>query len=302
MSEGTGDGEPDDRVMFQNRPFGWGLGMKTCHNPLVLAFLSLIFLLMFVSQSRMVMADGFPVSRVKNTKKTERKSLDCGKLRVEWFNRTADAVLPGEFTLIVTGEGGVEILRVVEEAWMPPALEVLWCRDILGNGIPALTYTTFSGGARCCWDVKVVLLETPPRWLLRRNLGNFSNLVPRQLDQGGPLELVTKSDIFFGLADLPSFAAPFLPLVFSYDGEIYTEATRRFPDHIRADLETALLDLSEGSFVERTGKALRVLGDYVLLGEIEQGLADLRARVSGDVSLWLDKHASEAITRLNERF
>jgi len=264
---------------------------------------ALVFLFFCVVTQNMVTAtEGFPLSCTKDTPKVHRNSMACGKLRVEWFNPTTDTILPGKSTLIVTAEDGVEILRVVEEAWMPCALEVLWCRDILGNGAPVLAYTTFSGGARCCWDVKVVLLEMPPRWLLRRNLGNVSNLAPRQLDHGGPLELVTRSNVFFGVADLPSFAAPFLPLVFSYDGEVYTEATRRFPDHIRADLETALLDLSEGSFVERTGKALRVLGDYVLLGEIEHGLADLRARISGDVTLWLDKHVSEVITRVDERF
>jgi hypothetical protein len=93
-------------------------GMRTIY------LYALIFLFLSVASQNMV-ATAFPVSCTRDTPKIHRNSMACGKLRVEWFNPTADALVPGKSTLIVTGEGGVEILRVVEEAWMPPALEVL---------------------------------------------------------------------------------------------------------------------------------------------------------------------------------
>lgn len=75
-------------------------------------------------------------------------------------------------------------------------------------------------------------------------------------------------------------------------------ATLRFPGHIRQDLEQGLGDLSGKSFYERAGKALRVLGDFILLGEEEQGLEALKARVSEDVASWLNEHAREAVGRV----
>ena len=231
------------------------------------------------------------------------ETTTCGpSYQVKWFNPREAEDPPVEAWLVVTTPEGEEILRVTSEAWCPHTIAPLWCEDILKIGTHSLAYTIYSGGVHCCWDAYVVLLERPSRVLLKASLGNYFDLRPDQLDDTGPLELVSRSDLFAVFAGLPSFAAPFLPLVFVYNGESYVEATVRFPDYIRADLEDALLDLPGGRLEEKRGKALRAFGDYVLLGQDQWGLSDLKTRVSADVAEWLDNSAVEAIERIRHRY
>jgi hypothetical protein len=229
-------------------------------------------------------------------------SIICGDYQVRWYNPGVHEEFPVQARLVVTAHNGERIFEMGTDAWFPQTIQPLWCEDILRGGVPALAYTTYSGGAHCCWDVRVLPLEDSPRWLLSTNLGNVGELTPDQLDGAGPLELTTKSDVFAFFGDLPSFVSPYLPLVFAYDGKAYAEATVQFPDHISADLEDALADLSGRLFEERAGKALRALGDYVLLGQEEKGLTDLKARVSGDVAAWLDEYSPTAVMRVKKRY
>jgi hypothetical protein len=229
------------------------------------------------------------------------RSITCGQFHIKWSDPDFDKNFSTEATLVVETKHGDKILEVSEKVLSPQTVQFLWCKELLDEGTPVIAYTVYSGGAHCCWNTNVVLLSQPSRWLLRVSL-SWGDLLAEQLDNAGPLELVTKMNVFAGINNLPSYAKPFLPMIFAYDGKRYMEATRRFPDYISADLENAMVDLDAKSFEERVGKALRVLGDYVLLGQKEKGLVEIKAKVSDDVAVWLDKYAAEAVKCVKYRY
>lgn len=176
----------------------------------------------------------------------------------------------------------------------------LWCGDILQNGGRAFGYSSFSGGAHCCTTSYVVLLDDEPRTILKTE-GEGPSLEPKQLNEGGPYELVGLSDAlaYFdpggGLDSLSFVASPMLPAVFAYEEGEFVEATRRFPEVLESDLREAMADLrgddeATESWDFKAGVGLRVLGNLALLGRLEEGLDDLRAgrwAIDATTSLWL---------------
>jgi hypothetical protein len=135
-----------------------------------------------------------------------------------------------------------------------------------------------------------------------RNYGE--GLHPAQIDDDAALELVGSSDVFAYFADLSFAASPYLPLVFDEDHESYEEATRMFPDRVRADRQAAETELDsvlrdpDATFEDAAGLALQAYGDDVLLGDHVAGLRALLLRLRAadrpDVASWLDEHARDA--------
>ncbi len=232
-------------------------------------------------------------------------TAECGEFTVEWSAPAGK--LPADATLVVSDADGTPVLEVTKRATPGRFLQInpLWCGDLLGDGGMVIGYHLFTGGAHCCFTAEAFELGEKPRRILEADLGNAERLMPEELDGAPPLELVSLSDLFAYFDALAFAFSPFLPLVFAYDGERYAEATR--PDHVRADLEEALVSLDQAlqgrpSFELVAGHALRAFADYVLLGEAAEGLADLRARVPERVAAWLDRHAARAEALVNRSF
>lgn len=240
-------------------------------------------------------------SQTKTAHNSNSRSINCGQFRIKWFyyQQIKDSPLNG--VLIVETKNDSTILEVSEEVFPNQKIQFLWCKDLLGEGTPVISYTVYTGGAHCCWNGNVVMLSQPPRWLLQVSL-SWGDLLAEQLDNTDPLELITKTRVFDMINELPSYTQPFLPLIFLYNGKYYVEATCRFPKFIRADLEKVQKSLCGQTFEERAGKALGAFGNYILLGEADEGLKKIKRMVSPDVAVWLEKHEAEAIECVKHRY
>jgi hypothetical protein len=239
----------------------------------------------------------------------ESGSASCGGYSVRWDNPAIDFGAPPAdpvwATLEVAGPDGSTVLHEQVQANLNERLFAELCGDLVRQGGTALLYTTYSGGAHCCSTAFLVSLEPTPRPLLRYELKNAGGMEPRQLDDGGPLELTSGSDLFAYFDDLPYAASPFLPLAFAYDpqrGE-YVEATRQFPTLIQADLDRTLQDLDsavqrgEDPIVQRS-LGLKGFAEFALLGRPDEGLSEVKTHVGPDAAAWLDAHRAEALDLL----
>ncbi|GGJ81640.1 hypothetical protein [Deinococcus aquiradiocola] len=109
------------------------------------------------------------------------------------------------------------------------AVEVQFCRDVTGDGVPELMLMGYSGGAHCCSTHTLYALTRPPRQLMSVFSADTPELVPRQLDGRGPLELLGLDWRFAYAYDLSFAGSPALPRVYSYLQGHYVDNTRAFP-------------------------------------------------------------------------
>jgi hypothetical protein len=247
--------------------------------------------------------DGLP-ERVQILPDEDAGATLCGDVEVTWnIVRSVDFLSPGLGTLTATASDGTPIFDLAQA--LNPGEDVipLWCGDLLGDGSQALGYETFSGGLHCCFSATVLRLTPGAPHLLDVDLGNGGLVLPAQLDGSGALELPATSDVFAFFDDLSFAASPFMPLVFAFDGSAYLEATRQFPDRIRAEVaqtEAELTDLlrrgepPELAFEGQKGLALRLYGLHVLLGDAARALPAIQARVPPPVAEWLAANAQAA--------
>lgn len=122
--------------------------------------------------------------------------------------------------------------RVVA-TWNDAYTDVRWCRDVTADGVPEAMVSIASGGAHCCTTFKVYSLTRPLRQVLSVDAGNVDDIIPRQLDGTGPLELLSWDDRFAYAYGMSYAESPFLPVVYAYQGGRYVLATRRYPGILR---------------------------------------------------------------------
>ncbi|WP_295820520.1 hypothetical protein [uncultured Deinococcus sp.] len=129
---------------------------------------------------------------------------------------------------------GADVVATVTDTMV----SVDWCRDVTGDGVPEVLLAGFSGGAHCCFTHTLYSLTTPARRLLTAFSAHSDTLDVRQLNGGGPLELVG-ADWRFAYGYGMSFAesAP-LPVVYSYlpvtgGAPRYVENTRAYPGFLQ---------------------------------------------------------------------
>ena len=224
-------------------------------------------------------------------------AVQCGPQQVSW----SDGTLRSE-----TSDGSV-VADLSQTLGPGERLIPLWCGDLLDDGGYELGVEKFSGGAHCCFSVSVVQLDKGGTHLLDADLGNGGLGTPAQLDGSGPLELVGTSDVFAYFDDLSFVASPFMPLVYAYDGQQYVEATRQFPDRIRAEIDQANAALpvavsrpippnqpARVEFQEQESIALRLYGLHVLLGDQDAALPQIVAQLSPLAADWLNANAPAA--------
>ena len=235
-------------------------------------------------------------------------SAMCGADQLTWSNsRSFNRDVQGSAMVQATSPSGVELFQLDQSLGPGETVIPLWCGDLLGDGSQALAFETFSGGAHCCFSVRVVPLTPGASDLLDADLGNGGLGQPQQLDGDGPLELVGASDVFAYFDDLSFAASPFMPLFYVYDGQQYVEATRQFPDQIQARIDQANDGLAQAvarplaqnvperfRYQEQQSIALRLYGLHVLLGDADSALPDIESRVAPPVASWLEQNTPAA--------
>jgi hypothetical protein len=243
-------------------------------------------------------------------------SVACGDYTVSWANLTSyDVSNPGSVTLRAKTSHGQTVFNLTRPLTPGEKVIPLWCGDLLGNGGQALGFETFTGGAHCCFSATVVSLDGGGQPILTASLGNGGLTIPTQLDGGGPLELPAASDVFAYFADLSFAASPFLPMIFAFDGAHYVEATRQFPDRIKAEIDQARADLAvavarpvpanePAQFVYQAQEsaALRLFGLHVLLGDADQALPAIEASLAKPAADWLAANAPAARDAMATRY
>jgi hypothetical protein len=220
-------------------------------------------------------------------------SNNCGDFAVGWESPDVDGNGPRATLHAINGEDMVLDLKGTDER---EQLTALWCGNVAGDERLELATQRYSGGAHCCFTVRVDTLDGPT--LLERDLGNYGGLEAKDLDGSHPDELVGTSDALAYFGDIPFAASPGFPLVFAYKGGRYIEATQDFPDHVRDELTGAEKDLrtaiADGDEQAIEGMAIGVYAHHVLLGDEDQALDALTEQVPDGVASWLREHADEA--------
>lgn len=220
-------------------------------------------------------------------------SNNCGDFAVDW--QSPELGGNGPKASLHAVEGGNVVLDLVgrddTEQIMP-----LWCGDIAGDERPELATQRFTGGAHCCYTIRIDTMDGPT--LLERDLGNYGGLDPKDLDGDGVDELIGSSDVLAYFGDLPYAATQAVPLVLTFRGGKYIEATDDFPDVVREKLADAEKDLQQtiDDDLEDAikGMAIGVYAHHVLLGDEDAALEELEERVPQTVASWLREHADEA--------
>jgi hypothetical protein len=219
----------------------------------------------------------------------------CGEYSLVW---QSPDVGQGGTPASLTAISGGDVVLDIEGRDEHEQLLALWCGDVTGDGRLELGTERYTGGAHCCFVMRVDTLDGPT--LLDEDLGNYGDPKPKQLDGSGPQELVGRSDVLAYFADLP-FAVDYgLPLVFAFRNGHFVDATTDFKAHLREqrdetqqDLEKAIANDADEAAVK--GGALALFGHYVLLGQEQSGLDDVAAAVPAEVGDWLREHAEEAV-------
>lgn len=218
----------------------------------------------------------------------------CGAYSVQWRSPAAEG---GPLASLEVRRGGRRVLEIRAREEFEQILG-RWCGDVTGDGRPELGHEVFTGGAHCCFAVRVDTLEGPT--LLDVDLGNADSKAPQQLDGKGALE-IDSANVMDGFGGLSYAASPWLPRTFAFKGGRYVDAATQFPAHIRANLRTALRELEQVNREEAgvdgmRGLALGVFGHYVLLDEEQAGLAEVTARVPEDIAYWIEQNAADAVS------
>jgi hypothetical protein len=220
-------------------------------------------------------------------------SNNCGDFAVGWERSDAEANRPVATLHAINGADLVLDLKGRDEH---EELTALWCGNVAGDGRLELATQRYTGGAHCCFTIRVDTLDGPT--LLERDLRNYGGLDPKDLDDREGDELVGTSDVLAYFGELPYAATAPVPLVFAFRNGRYVEATADFPDEVREslvgaekDLQTVLGDDFEDAI---KGMAIGVYAHHVLLGDEDAALSALEEQVPDAVASWLREHANEA--------
>jgi hypothetical protein len=220
-------------------------------------------------------------------------SNNCGDFAVGWDSPELDGSGP---TATLHAINGGDVALDLKGRDDTEQLTALWCGNVAGDERPELATQRFTGGAHCCFTIRVDTMDGPT--LLERDLGNYGGLEAKELDDEHPNELVGSSDVLAYFSDLPFAATAPVPLVFAFRGGRYVEAAAEFPDEVRKRLADAEKDLraaiAGGIDDAIKGMALGVYAHHVLLGDADEALPALEDQVPDDVASWLRAHADEA--------
>lgn len=220
-------------------------------------------------------------------------SNNCGDFAVGWNSPDLDG--SGPRATLHAVEGGNVVLDLSGRDDIEQ-LTALWCGDIAGDARPELATQRYTGGAHCCFTIRIDTMDGPT--LLERELGNYGGLEPKDVDDDGVDELIGSSDVLAYLGDLPYAATQAVPLVFAFRNGNYVEATEDFPNVVREKLTDAEKDLrttiDDGLGDAIKGMAIGVYAHHVLLGDEDDALDALAEQVPDGVASWLREHADEA--------
>ena len=221
-------------------------------------------------------------------------SNNCGDFAVGWQSPELGGDGPRATLHAIDGDNMVLDLEGRDEL---EQLMPLWCGNVAGDGRYELATQRYTGGAHCCYTVRVDTLDGPT--LLERDLGNYGGLEPKDLDDDGPDELVGSSDVLAYFGDLPYAATQPIPLVFAFRDGRYVEATGAFPEVVRDSLDEVrkALTLKAGSADESDAAralALSMFAHYVILGDEREWLDAVDRTATEGVASWLREHADEA--------
>jgi hypothetical protein len=220
-------------------------------------------------------------------------SNNCGDFAVGWESPDIGGGGPTATLHAINGEDVVLDLKGRDDT---EQLTALWCGNVAGDGRMELATQRYTGGAHCCFTVRVDTLDGPT--LLERDLGNYGGLDPKDLDDREGDELIGSSDVLANFGDLPFAATAPVPLVFAFRNGRYVEATADFPDLVReelADVENDLRNALEDGFQDAIrAMAVGVYAHHVLLGDEEEALDELAEQLPADAARWLREHADEA--------
>lgn len=175
----------------------------------------------------------------------------CGAYTVQ-LRQNGFAAPPDRAALLLNGTP----LATVSDTMV----ELEFCRDVTGDGVPEAMLTAFSGGAHCCFTHHLYSLSTPPRRLLKVFSADTPTLTPQQLDGQGPLELLGGDWRFAYAYGLPFAGSPALWQVYSFIGGQYV-------DNSRAYTGLALRDMGRPAAVQQPGQALFDYASLLLAGQ-----------------------------------
>jgi hypothetical protein len=226
-------------------------------------------------------------------------SARCGNYTIAQQAGAGDQAFKTVSVTITDAQGQVAKKITAPEFEM---VQALWCGDITGDGTPELVLSAYSGGAHCCFTYDIFSLAPNFPSVLHWEAGNGGINRFALLKGALPYQIIGSDDRFAYAFDLPFAASPFLPIVFDFRDGVYVNATRDFPDIVRADqtgVQDALKTCNQDEFCEKS-IALHIYADAILLNEEAQTFAALKPQAQPSTYAWLTQHRAEIMQMMNK--
>ncbi len=166
--------------------------------------------------------------------------------------------------------------------------------EIAPRGLPELIVTGYSGGAHCCFMDYVFTADDGVKTLLIFAGGNGRISTVQDLDGDGWSELIAHNDVLAYFDGLCYACSPGLTIVIGWDGQKFTDRTRRFPQFARRGAAEererflkALSSRDQFAEDERRSAALGYFVNMILLGEGPAARAWLLAQAPESTRRWM---------------
>ncbi len=199
-----------------------------------------------------------------------------GAYGIRFWHNTTDPM--GFSDVLLIEKSGTNTIRIEQAS----AIHPLTGADLTGDGIPEAMIETYSGGAHCCFGLKVYRLGTNPQLILDKPESNAGGHFD-DLNSDKVLEYITADDLF--AYQYCSYAAsPFAKVILQYDliTDQYIPASPLFPEMYTEDIlhHTEIAETSQpGDLGEWDDSSkcsiLPLLLDYIYMGDLETARAEL---------------------------
>jgi len=209
----------------------------------------------------------------------------------------------GQTELVVTDADGNELVHHTEQWGGITPLRPVWCGDVLQDGSLAFAYTYYTGGAGGCCDITYIVLLPGGERILDGYFGYADPIA------GGDGPLPLRSGIWLWPAGISHASVGVLPRYLRFEDGAYLDATRSFPNDLRAtlaDTNSALNDwLSRPAYGGDESRREEAIMAYALASLLDEGDAWLTAwspRLPAVDREWLETQRPWLATFLADTF
>jgi len=197
----------------------------------------------------------------------------------------------------------IEVTREAESVLCEGGPEAeFYLEDVTGDGASDLIIQKYSGGNCGTWELTLHTRTPSIRELGHWELGHYP-VEPDDLDRDGTTELVWwETDSLAGYGDHACRTPP-LPMVLSYNGKQFVDATRRYPQIVEREQEQVRVELVKPyETAPAPGWFLPQLAGCAAILQCERREREwVRAHLDGTATQWVADHYADIERKVRSR-